>query len=138
MAFRDLQFPHPAGQKKMPRPFWRFAAGTRNFVRLLLLLMFRARFAGPPPQKVEAVSKGESVEQIHHAIQKSPSPLCFESLLNLVDYTEARPVASSALRSMRSGALITGFPGALILGPAAEADFSQDKGRSRLALQNRG
>lgn len=79
----------------MPRTSWRFAAGTRNFVRFLLLLNIRARFAGPPPRVVEAVSKGESMNQVHRG-PISPSPLCFRALPNLVDYTEARRLASSA------------------------------------------
>jgi hypothetical protein len=85
----------------MPRTRWRFAAGTRNFVRFLLVLNIRARFAGPPPRVVEAVSKSESVDQTHRAVQFSESAV-LKGLPNLVDYTEALGPSSSFLTVRRS------------------------------------
>jgi hypothetical protein len=56
-------------QQKRPRPRFGVAAGSRNFMRLLVAQFTRARFAGPLPPKEEAVSKGEiSISDVHGAV----------------------------------------------------------------------
>jgi hypothetical protein len=58
----------------------RFAAGTGNFVRLLVAGVARARFAGPLPRKEEAVRKGEIARvQLHHAL----SAILLNSIVHL-------------------------------------------------------
>jgi hypothetical protein len=97
MAFRDLRSLRRrvfrAGAKKMPRP----CRGRGRYSKLRavwVLLLFRARFAGPLPLKVEAVSKGESVEQVHRGTTISDSAR-FINFLIPDEYTEGGTPASS-------------------------------------------